>query len=283
MAIASFGNALTTKMLQPGGVYNTDSYGLLTGKVTYLCDKTVGGTAVKNGDVHPNYTDMFVHKFTLTKGALDIDTIEAEYVGVATATGSITLPNVTASLGLTSEHITTHPNFFGPTAPYTTAIAGNGTTFVASPLGADYKVGGDFGATFKGTTTNAGGFVGFLDSSTAIRQSFYGKNQYLAPTTAFSGSVYTTNAANVTTIKNALGKTSGTNQFAGIKLLPDHLGTSWTVTNKGGTLHTILLSQVSFEDYCVPASGTPKIFKINYEIRFNRDGYPPQVYLPATA
>lgn len=283
MAIVKKGDALVTKMLQPGGVYNTDSYGLLTGKVVYLTDKSVGGTAVKNGDVHPNYADMFVHKFTLTKGALDLDTIEAEYVGVDTAvTGQTTRPNVTASLGLTSEHITTHPNFFGPTAPFTTAIAGNGTTFVASSLNPEYKVGGDFGATFKGTTTNAGGFVGFLDSSTAIKQSFYGKNQYLAPTTAFSGSIYTTLAANVTSIKNSLGKSSGTNQFAGIKLLPDHLGTTWTVTNKGGTLNTILLSQVSFEDYCVPASGTPKIFKINYEIRFNRDGYPPQVYLPAT-
>lgn len=282
MALVKQGNALTSKLLQPGGVYETDSYGLLTGKVVYLTDKTIGGTAVKAGDVHPNYSDMYVHKFTLTKGALEMDTIEAEYVGVATATGATTLPNVTASLGLTSEHITTHPNFFGPTAPYVTAIAGNGTTFVSSPLGADYKVGGDFGATFKGTTTNAGGFVGFLDSSTAIKQSFYGKNQYLAPTTAFSGSIYTTTLGNVATMRNALGKTSATNSFSGIKLLPDHMGTSWTVTNKGGTLDTILLSQVSFEDYCVPASGTPKIFKINYEIRFNRDGYPPSVYLRAT-
>ena len=283
MALVKAGNTLTSKLLQPGGVYETDSYGLLTGKVVYLTDKTIGGTAVKAGDVHPSYSDLFVHKFTLTKGALEMDTIEAEYVGVASATGATTLPNVTASLGLTSEHITTHPNFFGPTAPYTTAIAGNGTTFAASPINSEYKVGGDFGATFKGTTTNAGGFVGFLDSTTAIKQSFYGKNQYLAPTTAFSGSIYTTNIANVATIRNALGKTSATNSFAGIKLLPDHMGTSWTVTNKGGTLDTILLSQVSFEDYCVPLSGTPKIFKINYEIRFNRDGYPPSVYLRATA
>lgn len=282
MAIVKKGDALTSKMIQPGGVYQTDGYGLLTGRTTYKVDKASGGTAVIGGQVHPTYSDLFVHKFSLTKGALDLDTIDAEYVGIdSNVAATRTLPNVTASTGLTSEHITTHPNFFGPTAPFTTAIAGNGTTFTASTIKPEYKVGGDFGAHFNGTSTNAGGFVGFLDSSTAIKQGFYGKNQYLAPTTSFSGSIYTNLASDITTIKNAVGKTSQTNSFGGVKLLPDHLGTTWTVTSKGAAMDTILLSQVSFEDYCVQASGTPKIFKINYEIRFNREGYPTQVYTRA--
>jgi hypothetical protein len=213
---------------------------------------------------------------------LDLDTIDAEYVGIDSAVVSTrTNPNVTASTGLTSEHITTHPNFFGPTAPFTTAIAGDGTTFVGSTIDVQYKVGGVYGAHFKGTTTNAGGFVGFLDSSTAAKQAFYGKNQYLAPTTSFSGSIYTSAAGDVTSIKGAVGKTSNSNSFGSVKLLPDHIGTVWTVAAKGGTLDTILLSQVSFEDYCVQASGAPRIYKINYEIRFNREGYPTQVYTRA--
>jgi hypothetical protein len=282
MAIVKAGNALTAKMLQPGGVYQTDGYGLLTGRVTYMVDKASGGTAVIGGQVHPTYADLFVHKFSLTKGALDLDTIDAEYVGIDSNVAAIrTLPNVTASTGLTSEHITTHPNFFGPTAPFSVAIAGNGTTFVASSINSEYRVGGDFGAHFKGTATNAGGFVGFLDSSTSAKQAFYGKNQYLAPTTSFSGSIYTNLVGDVTAIKNAVGKTSNSNSFTGVKLIPDHLGTVWTVAAKGGTLDTILLSQASFEDYCVQASGTPKIYKINYEIRFNREGYPTQVYTRA--
>ena len=282
MAIVKAGNALTAKMLQPGGVYQTDGYGLLTGRVTYMVDKASGGTAVIGGQVHPTYADLFVHKFTLTKGALDLDTIDAEYVGIdSNVAATRTLPNVTASTGLTSEHITTHPNFFGPTAPFSVAIAGNGTTFVASTINPDYKVGGDYGAHFKGTTTNAGGFVGFLDSSTSAKQAFYGKNQYLAPTTSFSGCIYTSSGSDVTAVKNAVGKTSNSNSFGSVKLLPDHLGTVWTTSAKGGTLDTILLSQVSFEDYCVQVSGTPKIFKINYEIRFNREGYPTQVYTRA--
>jgi hypothetical protein len=191
----------------------------------------------------------------------------------------MTRPNVTASHGLTSEHITTHPNFFGPSTGFTTAIAGTGTTFAASTINTDYKVGGVFGAHFKGTATNAGGFVGFLDSSTAAKQYYYGKTHYLAPTTSFSGCVYTTNVGKVTTLRDNVGKTSGTNNFGtGCKLLPDHIGTTWTATVKGSSRDTIMLSQVSFEDYCVQPDGTPKVFKINYEIRFNREGYPAEVY-----
>jgi hypothetical protein len=278
MAIVKLGNALTVKFLQAGSTYETDGYGLLTAKGIYQLDQSVGGTAIVGGQVHPQYSDLFVHKFTLTRNSLEIDQVDADYIGIMSSVGNTTRPNVTASHGLTSEHITTHPNFFGPAAGYSTAIAGNGTTFTASTINPDYKVGGDFGAHFKGTATNAGGFVGFLDSSTATKQYFYGKNQYLAPTTSFSGHIYTKDAGVVTALRNAVGKTSTTNSFSGTKLLPDHVGTSWTSTVKGAVRSTLMLSQVSFEDYCVTPGGTPIIFKVNYELRFNREGYPAEVY-----
>ncbi len=278
MAIVKFGNDLTGKFVQPGGSFTNDGYGLMTARATYIVDKSVGGTAVFTGQVHPDYTDFFVHKFNLSRGALEFDTIDAEYVGIDSAVGSITNPNVTASHGLTSEHITTHPNFFGPATGFTTAIAGDGTTFTTSTINVEERVGGVFGAHFKGTATNAGGFVGFKDSSTASKQYYYGKTHYLSPITSFSGVIYTKNLGDVTTIKNAVGKTSADNNFGGIKLLPDHIGTTWTATVKGTVRNTILLSQASFEDYCVLSGGTPKIVKINYEIRFNREGYPAEVY-----
>jgi len=281
MALVSTGDPLTTKLLQPGGTFQTNGYGLLTGRATFYVNAAQSGSAVVPGQVHPNYSDLFVHKYVLTKGALDLDTIEADYVGINSFLGDTTRPEVTASNGLTSEHIVTHPNFFGPSAGFTTAIAGNGTTFTASTINPDYKVGGVFGAHFKGTATNAGGFVGFLDSSTSAKQYFYGKSQYLAPTTSFSGCIYTKSASNCTSIRDSLGKSSGTNSFAGIKLIPDHLGTTWTASIKGETRNTLLLSQVNFEDYCVNPSGTPLIYKINYEIRFNREGYPAEVYASA--
>jgi hypothetical protein len=281
MTLVKKGNALSSKWVQPGGTYTNDGYGLMTARATYIVDKAAGGTAVFTGQVHPDYADFFVHKFSLSKGGLEVDTIEAEYVGIDAAVGSRTNPNVTASHGLTSEHITTHPNFFGPTSPFTTAIAGNGTTFTTSTITDTERVGGVFGAHFKGTATNAGGFVGFKDSSTAARQYYYGKTHYLSPITSFSGVIYTETLGDITTIKNSVGKTSATNSFGGIKLLPDHLGTSWTASVKGVVRDTILLSQASFEDYCVVAGGTPKIIKINYEIRFNREGYPAEVYTGA--
>lgn len=284
MAIVKTGNPLTAKFLQPGSVYETDGYGLLTAKSTYIVDQTIGGTAVATGQEHPIYLDYLCHKFSFTRNTLEMDEITAEYIGIQPTVGPRTRPNVTASHGLTSEHITTHVNFFGPSPGFTTAIAGNGTTFTASTINPDYKTGGVFGANFKGTATNAGGFVGFLDSSTPAKQYFYGKNQYLAPTTSFSGSIYTKTVADVTTLRDAVGKTSATNSFAGIKLLPDHLGTTWSASIKGTTRPTLMLSQLSFEDYCIiQATGVPQIFKINYEIRFNREGYPAEVYQSATA
>ena len=281
MAIVKLGNPLTAKFLQAGSTYETDGYGLLTAKGIYQLDQSVGGTAIVGGQVHPVYSDLFVHKFTLTRNSLEIDQVDADYVGIMSSVGNTTRPNVTASHGLTSEHITTHPNFFGPAAGFSTAIAGNGATFSASTINPDYKTGGVFGAHFKGTATNAGGFVGFLDSSTATKQYFYGKNQYLAPTTSFSGHVYTNSTGVVTGLRNAVGKTSTSNVFAGTKLLPDHVGVSWTASVKGAVRPTLMLSQVSFEDFCVTPSGNPLIFKVNYELRFNREGYPEEVYQSA--
>jgi hypothetical protein len=281
MAIVKLGNALTAKFVQPGSTYETDGYGLITGKSTYQLDQSVGGTAVVGGQVHPLYSDMFVHKFTLTRNSLEIDEVAAEYIGIMSSVGNTTRPNVTASHGLTSEHITTHPNFFGPATGYSTAIAGNGTVFTGSTIVPGEWVGGVYGAHFKGNAINAGGFLGFKDSSTAAKQYFYGKNQYLAPTTSFSGHIYTKQTSTVTAMRNAVGKTSGDNTFAGVQLLPDHLGTTWTSTVKGVVRNTLMLSQVSFEDFCIQPSGTPIIFKINYELRFSREGYPAEVYQEA--
>jgi hypothetical protein len=274
MAIVKLGNPLTAKFLQAGSTYETDGYGLLTAKGIYQLDQSVGGTSIVGGQVHPQYSDLFVHKFTLTRNTLEIDQVDADYIGIDSGVGSTTRPNVTASHGLTSEHITTHPNFFAASG----SIAGTGTIFTASSIAQGEWVGGDFGAHFKGTNINAGSFVGFKDSSTPAKQYYYGKNQYLAPTTSFSGHIYTTQTSVVTNLKNAVGKTSTTNSFSGTKLLPDHVGTTWTASVKGAARPTIMLSQVSFEDYCVQPSGTPKIFKVNYEIRFSRDGYPAEVY-----
>jgi hypothetical protein len=278
MALLKFGNALASKFIQPGATYEHNGYGLLTSKSTYILDDTVGGTAITGGQPHPVVPELKVHRYVVTRNDLRMDQVDVEYMGIGTPFSGRTRPNVTASHGLTSDHITTHPNFFGPTAPFTTAIAGNGTVFTGSPIVPGEWVGGVFGAHFKGNAINAGGFLGFKDSSTAAKQYYYGKNQYLAPSSSFSGHIYTTAVADVTALRDSVGKTSKTNQFASIKLIPDHLGATWEANVKGTARDTLLLSQVSFEDFCLTPEGTPLLFKVNYEIRYNREGYPAEVY-----
>jgi hypothetical protein len=107
----------------------------------------------------------------------------------------------------------------------------------------------------------------FLGFKKAQYPGYYGKTNYLAPQTSFSGHFYTTNAANVTGLRDRVGKTSATNQFNSIKLVPDYVGTSFV----NGTKAQLLLAQISFEDF-----GT--LYKVQYEVRYNREGYEPETY-----
>ena len=67
-----------------------------------------------------------------------------------------------------------------------------------------------------------------------------------------------------------VGKTSGSNQFNSIALLPSYAGATFL----NGTLHQLLLAQVNCEDF-------GSLYKVNYEVRYNRDGYNASVYAPA--
>jgi hypothetical protein len=64
-----------------------------------------------------------------------------------------------------------------------------------------------------------------------------------------------------------VGKTSGNGTFAGKNLVPDYMGTSFTIGGK----NQLLLAQVSFEDFGL-------LYKVQYELRFNREGYVASVY-----
>ena len=270
MARIENGNELTSPLLQPGYTLNYDGYGLLTLKARYACNEFDGITDVAIGDTFAGFAvTLRCQKVSHTFDKNGISYADAEYVGLESGL-SITRPNITGSTGLTSEHITTHPEFFTAS----TGIAG-AKPFTASALVKSvgqtlYK--GLNGAHFS--DPDGGRFEGFLDPTYPL---YYGKSQYLAPITSFSGIIYTTSSANVTTLRGAVGKTSGTNSFAGIKLLPDYVGTSFTVSGR----NQMLLSQVNFEDYSLASGSTPYIFKINYEIRYNREGYVSPVYASA--
>ena len=284
MARISQGNALTTAMLQPGAKFTTDGYGLVTGVAVYKEDQGGSSAFLARGSAFAGPGGAFsfckVHKADTSIDSLGLSTYTVSYVGISASDGvssSLTKPQITGSQGLTSENITAHPNFFELATGFSgTPIAGvNGPGMtggvLATPKYAPKTVNntteyeGNNGSRFELQT--GGKLLGF---KVAQYKTLYGKTNYLAPQTSFSGHFYTTTAANVTGMIARVGKTSGTNQFNSIALLPSYAGTTFL----NGTLHQLLLAQVSVEDY-------GSLYKVSYEVRFNRDGYNASVYAPA--
>jgi len=276
MARISQGNALTTAMLQPGAKFQSDGYGLVTGTLVFKEDQGGSSAFLARGQACPISAFSFtkVHKASTSLDALGLATYTVDYVGIGSGgiSSALTTPQVTGSQGLTSENITAHPNFFELASGFTgTAIAGVGTGTLATPAytaktdvtPTEYE--GNNGSRFAAVTGNK--FLGF---KVAANKTLYGKTNYLAPQTSFAGHFYTTTDANVTGMLARVGKTSGTNQFNSIPLLPSYAGTTFAV----GGLNQLLLSQVSVEDY-------GSLYKVTYEVRFNRDGYNASVYAPA--
>jgi hypothetical protein len=162
------------------------------------------------------------------------------------------------SRGLTSEHISTHSNFFTAT----TGIAGP-TPYVASTV-VPNEFAGLNGSHFERAT--GGKFLGFKDPASPL---YYGKTNDLAPQTSFSGHFYTTSSTAPKEFVARVGKTSGTGAFYSLDLLPSYMGTAFVTAT--GSRNQLLLAQTNFEDF-------GSLYKVNYEIRYNRDGYVAAVY-----
>lgn len=286
MARIDNGNALATALLQPGAKFQSDGYGLVTGTLVYKEDQAGSSTFLARGEACPiaGFTFCKVHKANTSVDALGIHTYTVDYVGIGSGgvSAALTKPQITGSQGLTSESITTHPNFYklasgagfsgDPIAGLDGPSESGGTedvpkyTLVAGTNPAEYE--GNNGATFELSTGRK--FLGF---KRAKYPDFYGKTNYLAPQCSISGVFYTTTAATTINLRNAVGKTSGNGTFAGIVLTPDYMGTAFTTGSP--SKDQLLLAQISFEDY-----GT--LYKIQYEIRFNREGYNSKVYASLT-
>ena len=273
MARVSQGNSLSTVMLQPGAKFSDDGYGLITGTCVFKPDQTasIGGT-ITRGSSCPiaafNYCTT--HKYSVSLDNLGIATYTVDYVGIYPSFGTMTDPQITGSQGLTSENITAHPNFFQLASGFSgTAIAGVGTGSLATPAYTAKTVNntteyeGNNGSRFE--TQTGGKFLGF---KVAQYKTLYGKTNYLAPTSSITGHFYTSSSSAINNLREAVGKTSGTGTFAtSYDLLPTYLGTSFAVGGK----NQLLLAQVSFEDF-------GNLYKMQYEIRYNRDGYETSVY-----
>jgi hypothetical protein len=267
MARVSKGDTLTTPVLQAGYTVDNDGYGLLTCKATYKCDEAKAGTAIKRGDVFRPDSRLKCHKVSVAYSALGVATITADYVGIEA--GDWTQPNVSGSSTLSTEPITSHPKFFkandgiaGP-GPYTATPSPDGT---GRPAFAGLN-GSVFGN--DGVSPNKPLFLGFFGTSSDEEKLLYKRTAYLSPTSSFNGVLYTSQASGVTNMRSLVGATMGSRGPMGYRyLLPAYLGDNWQTSTE---LDQLLISSVSFEDY-----GT--IYKISYELRFNRQGYPISVY-----
>lgn len=285
MALISTGNVLTTEKLQPGFTFQSDGFGLVTGSATFKVDKTVLSNMTIRGTAFPSapYAYAIAHKSSQTTDALEYKTIKVDYVGIDPTIngGLVTNANTSVANGLTAENITTHPNFFNAADGYGgQALAGLpsdfGGAYDDSTLGPPVTVlnedtgkpvvvpssQGYNGACFE---TGAGGrFIGFVDPE---YPDLYGKTQYLARTTTYSGTIYTTQISYIQALYLLLGTATNTDSWGIFKLIP-----AWGPTGAGDYGNQNLLSQVNVEEF-------GSLYKVNYEIRYSKEGWPFDVYV----
>ena len=278
MAIVNTGDTLVTPILQSGWTVVSDGFGLHTSVSVYKADYTSALTAfLVKGTAHPDpsYTYLKIDKWRISWDALDMATVTVDYVGIDPSinSGARTNPNTSSANGLTSEPLTSHPNFFTADPLFAGVIAGAGP-YTADTLGPlvqskttpkgepTLSFTGAQGACFE--SEDGGRFIGFVDP---IYPSFYGKTNYLATVTSYSGVMYSTQLADVQALLALLNTASATNSWGVFDLLP-----SWapigTVVNIG---NVNLLSQVNVEMF-------GSLYKINYEIRYSKTGWDDYVY-----
>ena len=278
MAIVLTGDTLVTPILQSGWTVVSDGFGLNTSVSVYKGDTTTDVDAfLVKGTAHPDaaYSYLKLDKWRISWDSLDIVTITVDYVGIDPAIneGVRTNPNTSSANGLTSEPLTSHPNFFTHDALFNGVIAGLGPydadtlgPLVQSktiPKGPDtLSFTGQNGACFE--SENGGRFIGFVDP---IYPSFYGKTNYLATVTSYSGVMYSTQLADVQALLGLLNTATATATWGVFELLPAWapVGTVATIGNKN------LLSQVNVEQF-------GSLYKINYEIRYSKTGWDDYVY-----
>jgi hypothetical protein len=108
-----------------------------------------------------------------------------------------------------------------------------------------------------------GRFIGFVDPEVP---ELFGKTQYLAATTTYSGVIYCTALATVQGLLSNLNTASSTRSWGGITLVPE-----WGLSGTGDFGNRNLLSQINVEEYGL-------LYKVIYEIRYSKDGWPALVY-----
>jgi hypothetical protein len=272
MARSDKGSELSSKLLQPGWTIQSDGFGLNTCSATYKVNASDAPDVDVRGQAFPKsaFAYMKAHKSSISYDDLGMATMRIDYVGINPEVngGAFSNPNTSGANGLTADNITSHPNFFTGQAGYLGAIAGPAPYTKDSPDNLAPNVNGSpaylglNGSCFE--KENGGRFIGFVDPS---YKQFYGKTQYLATTTTYSGTIYVSEMAFVSDILGYLNTATAGTSWGAWEILPDWaiVGTAPGVGNRN------LLSQVNVESY-----GT--LYKVSYEIRYAERGWDVDVY-----
>jgi hypothetical protein len=295
MARIDNGDNLDAPVQQPGGKLSNDGYGLLTATVVWKANSDNDLSVGNRGSTCPINAALAAHKFSVSYDSLGIATITVDYIGIDPDVngGTYTNPEVGASNGLTSENITTNPNFFTSGGDgYDGVIAGAAGSYTQSPVGplVEIKDPAEYVEVLRGKSVaivnkkqsfiglngacfedvNGGRFIGFVKPAD---KHFYGKTNYLAPQSSFSGHFYTTEDSEVRNMMDYLGTTSRDNDWSSVlpKIIPDYAGTSWISSAANGAFNQLLLSQVNVQDYGL-------LYKVNYEVRYSVVGWHDKVY-----
>jgi hypothetical protein len=273
MARSDKGDSLAFKQLQPGWSVQSDGFGLNTCSATYKVNAADAPPINVRGEPFPKteFNYLKAHKSSITYDDLGLAVMRIDYVGIDPTVngGNRTNPNMSAANGLTAENITSHPNFFTNQEPFPLAIAGTPPYAQDEPnnlapiVNKEPAFLGAQGACFE--KANGGRFIGFVNPDF---ESLYGKTQYLANTTSYSGICYYSNVSFVQALYQLLGTATSTAGWGTeFPLLP-----AWAPVGATDAGNQNLLSQVNVEEF-------GSLYKVSYEIRYSKAGWESLVYV----
>lgn len=257
MASVTKGNQLSGLALQPGWTIEEDGFGLLTSRLVFVTahgsdegsSPLVLNDAPKRGDAHPKDRRLTCHRASVTVGANGLATISAEYIGIAK--GNMTTPEVSGRGNMSTDPITTHPDF-------ATKIGGTKD----APLN---------GAKFQEST---GLFIGFERSDPNNKE---GVRSFLNPGFGISGHLYTSDISICSKLRDKMGTTSGDGKWVNINLLGGISAVGGQATSIWGNwvseteIDQLLLTGVAIDFY-----GT--VIKVSYDITFAKYGWDRDIY-----
>lgn len=239
-ALTKKGNNLSSPQLQPGWTIESDGFGLLTSRLTFICDASVAESKKpKENEAHPKDGRLLCHKASYSINDNELATISADYVGIAT--GTMTTVMVTGDTALTTQDIQVHPKFY------------QGKAYGADkPL---FELGWDM-AERAFPATNA----------TATSNALVGVKSYLAPDLQYTGTYYTNSKQTLLDNQKMVGKTFNTIPGATDMIIPPVLAPISKYHIRFG-----LLTSCNYEKYA-------NVYKVRFTFRVATGGWHSFIY-----